>query len=89
MYLASVSQSYPSPSRESRSGIQAGTEAETVGEHCLLTCSSWLVPLVPSSTSCSGVALPISITNQGNAPQTCPQVSPMEAVPPLRLSPPR
>jgi len=71
--------------REVRAGTQdrdpeAGTEAETTQQHCLLTCSPWLTQFAFLNTTQdhllmwgpahSVLVLPTSIMNQGNTPQT-------------------
>lgn len=75
--------------------LKAGTEADTMREHCLVACSPWLLLLVCSYTIqpflprnvivCTGLSPPTSILTQENILQTRSQANLMKAIPHLRL----
>lgn len=87
--------------REFRGGTQgmnleAGTETNTMGKHCLLACFSSLAQLAflenPGPPARGGnvhrrLALPTSIPSQENNPQTGLQISLMEAAPQMSSFP--
>ena len=72
-----------SQGRNSRQELEAGTEAETKEAHCLLCAPSYLSYKAQAHLPRDGSAhsrLPISISNQVNAPQTYLQSFPVEVI---------
>lgn len=70
--------------------LEAGTDAETMKEHCLLACSSLLSYILQDhlprgGPTHSGLGLSTSIINQENVPQSCPQAGLIEAIPHLKV----
>lgn len=79
--------------------LEAGTDAETKEECCLLNCSSWLtqsvffqklrlpvqgVPIAPTTPdNCSELGTLTSVINQGNSLQICLQVIRLESFSPI------
>lgn len=74
--------------------VEAGTEAEAVQECVLWDCFSWLAQLPciaqahpPGGGTTYSVPGPTtSISNQENAPQTCPKANLVETIPQLSFS---